>query len=104
MKTISEKFKNDYSIINHNNMLLEFVPKGYNKAVGIDRLIKEIGIPKEDTYAFGDSFNDIDMLNYVEYGCLMGNGDQKLKNKVEYKTDRFDEGGIYNGLKKFELI
>lgn len=104
MKTISEKFKNDYSIINHNNMLLEFVPKGYNKAVGIDRLIKEIGIPKEDTYAFGDSFNDIDMLNYVEYGCLMGNGDQELKNKVEYKTDRFDEGGIYNGLKKFELI
>ena len=70
----------------------------------IDRLIKEIGIPKEDTYAFGDSFNDIDMLNYVEYGCLMGNGDKELKNKVEYKTDRFDEGGIYNGLKKFELI
>ena len=104
MKTISEKFKNDYSIINHNNILLEFIPKGYNKAVGIDRLIKEIGIPKEDTYAFGDSFNDIDMLNYVEYGCLMGNGDQELKNKVEYKTDRFDEGGIYNGLKKFELI
>ena len=44
------------------------------------------------------------MLNYVEYGCLMGNGDQELKNKGEYKTDRFDEGGIYNGLKKFELI
>ena len=34
----------------------------------------------------------------------MGNGDKELKNKVEYKTDRFDEGGIYNGLKKFELI
>lgn len=46
MKAFSEKFKNDYSIINHNNMLLEFIPKGYNKAVGIDRLIKEIGIPK----------------------------------------------------------
>lgn len=104
MESISEKFKDDYSIINHNNMLLEFVPKGYNKAVGIERLINELGISRKDTYAFGDSFNDIDMLDFVEYGCLMGNGDPALTNKVEYKTDRFNEGGIYNGLKKFNLI
>lgn len=104
MNRMIAEFGKDYSIINHNNNLLELVPKGYNKAKGIERMIQELDIPWENTYAFGDSFNDIDMLEYVKYGCAMGNSEEEIKERVPYVTDDFDKGGIYNGLKKFGLI
>lgn len=104
MDAMIEEFENEYSIINHSNMLLELVPKPFNKAKGIEIMIKELDIPWENTYAFGDSFNDIDMLTYVKYGCAMGNSDKEIIRRTQYLTDDFDKGGIYNGLKKFGLI
>lgn len=104
MHGMIEEFKEDYSIINHNNQLLELVPKGFNKAKGIERMINEMGITWENTYAFGDSFNDIDMLEYVNYGCAMGNSEAEIKDRTKYITDDFDKGGIKNALKKFGLI
>lgn len=99
-----KEFENDYTIISHQHSLLELVPKGYNKAVGIEKLIKALNIPWENTYAFGDSLNDIDMLKYVKYGCAMGNSDDAIKEATKYHTSDFDKGGIYEALKKFELI
>lgn len=104
METMIKEFKDDYSIIDHNHQLLELIPKGYNKAKGIEHMINELGISREDTYAFGDSLNDIDMLEYVEYGCAMGNSDAEIIKRTEYLTDDFDKGGIANALKKFGLI
>ncbi|MFQ9515254.1 MAG: Cof-type HAD-IIB family hydrolase [Eubacterium sp.] len=102
-KMIAE-FEKDYSIINHNNNLLELVPKAFNKAKGIERMIHEMNIPWENTYAFGDSYNDIDMLEYVKHGCAMGNSEDEIKKRVPYVTEDFDQGGIANALKKFGLI
>lgn len=104
MDKMIDEFGKDYSIINHNYNLLELVPKGYNKAKGIEKMITEMEISWENTYAFGDSFNDIDMLEYVKYGCAMGNSEEEIKKRVPYITDDFDKGGIYNALKKFGLI
>ena len=43
---------------------MEFVPKGTSKATGIDWLCRHMGIKNEDTYAIGDSVNDLDMLSF----------------------------------------
>jgi hypothetical protein len=104
MQGMIDEFKKDYTIVNHNNHLLELIPNGYNKAKGIEKMITEMDIPWENTYAFGDSYNDIDMLEYVKYGCAMGNSENEIKKRVPYVTEEFDKGGIYNALKKFELI
>ena len=104
MKGMIDEFEKDYTIINHNNNLLELIPKSYNKAKGIERMINELNISWENTYAFGDSFNDLDMLEYVNYGCAMGNSEDIIKKKVKYVTEDFDKGGITNALKRFGLI
>ena len=38
---------------------VEFVPLGVNKAKGIEVILDHTGISREDSYAFGDSANDI---------------------------------------------
>ncbi|MFP3422478.1 HAD hydrolase family protein, partial [Bacillus sp. SIMBA_161] len=43
--------------------VIEIVRSGMNKAVGIDRVSKSLGIAKEHIIAFGDEDNDLEMLD-----------------------------------------
>lgn len=99
-----EKFSDKFTIIRHLYKYLEMIPKGYSKAVGIEKLINYLSIEKKNTYAFGDSMNDFEMLKYVNYGVAMGNSTDEFKEQMDYVTDDYDKGGIYNALKSFELI
>lgn len=99
-----QSVEKDYTVVDHNGNLLELIPKGTSKVKGIEIMIEQLDIPRENTYAFGDSFNDIDMLQYVQYGCAMGNSEEAIKKQTPFVTDDYDKGGIMNGLKKFGLI
>lgn len=102
--TLYEKYGAKFNIVEHRKKYLEMIPEGYSKAIGIERMIKQLGIPLEHTYAFGDSMNDYEMLKYVKYGVAMGNADEKFKAEMNYVTENYDKGGIYNALKRFGLI
>lgn len=99
-----EKYSEEFNIVYHAKEYIEMIPKGYSKAVGIERLISRLGIPVENTYAFGDGMNDYEMLKYVCYGVAMGNATEEFKAKMDYVTEEFDKGGISNALKRFGLI
>ncbi|GFO85988.1 Cof-type HAD-IIB family hydrolase [Anaerostipes butyraticus] len=83
---------------------VEFLPKGIQKAKGIEWILQETGFQRKDTYAFGDSANDIDMIRYVHYGTAMGNAVPELKEAADYVTERADQDGIARGLAHFGLI
>lgn len=99
-----KKCQEEFTIINHSGLLLEFIPKYSSKAVGIKAFIEHAGVNLENTYAFGDSMNDFEMLTYVNYGVAMGNSDPQMLPLIKYKTDSIENDGIYNALKRFELI
>ncbi len=103
-KELKRKVEDRFMIVEHDGGLIELVPHNHSKADGIKRLIDELGIRREDTYAFGDSFNDLEMLTYVEYGIAMGNSAKGLFDKVKYRTSDYDQGGVREGLKRFGLI
>lgn len=91
--------------IYHGGMeMFELVPFGINKATGIQRLLKYLNMDQKDTFAFGDSNNDIEMLEYVETGIAMGNSYPEVLERIKYKTKSVKEDGIYFGLKQFNLI
>ena len=59
---------------------------------------------KEEIIAFGDSDNDMDMLEFAEIGVAMGNAEVEVKAVADYVTTDIDEDGIWNACKHFELI
>ncbi|WP_294406348.1 HAD family hydrolase [uncultured Clostridium sp.] len=97
-------YKNDFDFIHRDVNFYEIVPKGYSKASGIEFLIKVLDIPYENTYAVGDSTNDLSMLQYVKNSIAMGNSNPILFDIVSYITDDIEEDGIYNALKHYSLI
>lgn len=99
-----EELSDLYDFNIHGKIMVEGVPKGFSKASGIQAICEKIGIAHEDTYAFGDSANDVKMLEYVAHGIAMGNGMQEAKDAADYVTDGIYEDGIYNACRYFSLI
>jgi HAD-superfamily hydrolase, subfamily IIB len=93
-----------YDLIVHGKEVMEVIPKGYSKASGIMAVCEKLHIPLTETYAFGDSANDIEMLTYVAHGVAMGNATKEVKEIADYVTKDVKNGGIYHGLKHFGLI
>lgn len=104
MEAAKEKLEEKYHLIYHIDGNFEMTPKGYDKSTGIQTFLKHLKADRKDTYAFGDSTNDIEMLSYVQYGIAMGNSYPEVLEAAEYKTLSIKEDGIYYGLKKFGLI
>ncbi len=84
--------------------MAEFVLKGSSKAEGMKLILDELGCPKAETMAFGDSANDIPMLRAAGIGIAMGNAVEEAKNAADFVTKNVLEDGIAHALKHFELI
>lgn len=52
----------------------------------------------EETMAFGDAGNDIDMLEFVHIGVAMGNATDEVKAHADFITASVDEDGIEKAL------
>ena len=74
------------------------------KTVGIARYLKDCGIGLEETMAFGDGDNDVDMLKMVGTGVAMGNAEPIVKENADYVTDSVDEDGIMKALQALGVL
>ena len=84
--------------------LLEIMDKTVSKATGIEVLLKHYGFTVDEAIAFGDNYNDIEMLEYIPQSVAMGNAPQKILKIASNVTDTNENGGIYTYLKKINLL
>ncbi|MEA4889339.1 MAG: Cof-type HAD-IIB family hydrolase [Clostridiaceae bacterium] len=93
-----------FQIIRHNQENGELLLPGLTKASGIQLLLEHLHLPQSNTYAFGDSLNDLDMLTYVHYGIAMGNSRGQVRRISDHSTASQEEDGILLGLRHYNLI
>lgn len=86
------------------NTMIEYVKKGHSKAEGMARFLREIGAGREETFAVGDSENDLPMFAMAGTTICMGNGVEAAKAAASYVTGAVLEDGIFNALRHFGLI
>ncbi|CYX20974.1 hydrolase [Streptococcus suis] len=73
---------------------LEIMAAGIQKGQAVSRLADHYGIDLVDTIAFGDNFNDLDMLLAVGQGFVMENGPEAVRKKVGKTTASHNHDGI----------
>lgn len=90
----------------HINFVLsnEVMAPETDKSIDMIRLAKRLGYSKENVGAYGDSFNDVEMLKEAELGISMGNGRDIVKLNADYTTDNISEEGLFNSLIKYGYI
>ncbi|MBT2758123.1 Cof-type HAD-IIB family hydrolase [Mesobacillus foraminis] len=109
IETIHQEFSSKFTVIPSTVPLFgensgELSVPGIHKATAIEKLIRHLNIKKKNTFAYGDGLNDMEMLQYVQYGIAIGNAKAALKAAADDITDTHDEHGIYNSFKKYGLI
>lgn len=103
-KAIKTALSDRFDFLNHGEGIIEAVPVETSKATGIQWLCEYLNIPREYTYAIGDSINDLEMLRFAGHSIAMGNASQVAKDAAEYVTTHIHENGIPNALKHYGLI
>lgn len=61
---------------------LEFMDKSIDKAVSIERVLEIEGFTLQEAVAFGDGYNDVQMLSVSGKGLIMGNAPDSLKEEL----------------------
>lgn len=82
----------------------DVIEKAASKAQGLERLCRHYGIDLKDTYAFGDSMNDYEIVQTAGVGIAMGNALEVLKEAADYVTADIREDGVYKACVHFGLI
>lgn len=78
--------------------------KNIDKGVAVKKVIDYLNIPYENSYAFGDGINDLEMLQSVKHPVAMDNCAELLKSYNFETTDDVLWDGFYNYLVKNKLI
>ena len=96
------ELENDFTMIPYDTGLIrmDVYCKGFTKGTACQYLYQKLGIDFENTYAFGDGINDMEMIKLVKHGIAMGNAIAELKEVASEVTESVDNDGIAQSFKK----
>lgn len=70
---------------------LDFVNPLVNKGAALSHLLDYLSLSPDEAMAFGDNYNDLEMLSLVSYGYVMENAVPDIKNRYSLKTSLVED-------------
>ena len=98
---IAEKYQHEATVFRSEPFYLEIMPKNVDKAYCLSKLLKILGLKREEMVCCGDSYNDLTMLQYAGLGVAMANAKPPIKDVADYITLSNDDDGIAHVIDKF---
>jgi len=97
------KHSQQLEIVGSSQHNIEITRKGVSKGNAVTVLASLYRLTRQEIIAFGDSENDLSMIEYAGLGIAMGNAPDSVKQKADYITDSNDNEGVANAVNKFVL-
>lgn len=76
---------------------------GANKAVALEGLLAQLGVTWEETAAFGDGNNDVEMLEHAGLAVVMENGSPRAKEAADQLAPPTEEDGVAWAMEQYIL-
>lgn len=97
-----KKFENeDLVVVVSGKNWLDIMNKHTNKGNAIEKLQKSLNILPEQTMAFGDYLNDIEMLKNAHYSYAMENAHPSVKEVAKFEACSNDHFGVLETIKTY---
>lgn len=98
---LKNNYGDDLHVYRSKSTYIEIANRTISKLTAIDYLLKNhYHIPLEDALAFGDNYNDVEMLEGVGYGVAVANGRDECKNVANKVCEASIEDGVAKTLEQ----
>lgn len=98
LRDVQEDQSLDYSA--YWSAYVDICDNSMNKGKLLLDYAEKRGISPHEIAVFGDSDNDIQMLELIPHSFAMGNGKESVKKSARYVTDSHEEQGVLTGMRK----
>ena len=88
----------------HNCLNGELINRQFDKGKGVRIVAEHYGTDLADTIGFGDSMNDLEMIETVGYSVCMANGSPALQEKSNLVCPAVEEDGLYQAFEQLGLL
>ena len=82
---------------------MDVMSAGVNKGSALRQLADLLGIDRSDVMAFGDYFNDAEMLRFAGWSFAMENGHPDVKRIARYLARSNNENGVLRAVRRYAL-
>ena len=98
LEEINQLFNGHVQAVSSGYGCIDILQSGIHKAWGLQELLKRWGIKAEEIMAFGDSENDVEMLQLAGIAYAMENADDKAKAVATNFAPSNSQAGVYQVL------
>ncbi|MDX1761442.1 MAG: HAD family hydrolase [Christiangramia sp.] len=102
---LTEKFQEQLHLYRSKPTYIEIAPKAISKLTAVNHLLdKHFKIPLSQSMAFGDNYNDIEMLRGVGMGIAVGNAKPEVMEVAHMVTIPGKEDGVAKSISEILKI
>jgi cof-like hydrolase len=86
-----ERFGDEIKVVTSGNLWVDFIAPGANKGTALQALASHLGITPEECVAFGDQYNDTEMLQFAGTSYAMSTAAPGIAYYATYVTNSVEE-------------
>lgn len=88
---MKERFGSEIKIVTSGNLWVDFIAPGTNKGIALQGLMEHLQITPDECVAFGDQYNDVEMLQTAGTSYAMSTAAPGISYYSTYVTDRVED-------------
>ena len=101
--TLRQRYGQDIHFTKSKPYFLELTDIRVNKGAALAALAERFGIAREEIMAIGDSYNDLEMIEYAGLGVAMGNARPEIQRRADVVTASNEEDGVAQAIRDYVL-
>lgn len=107
LDVLAQSLRSSYGEVIHftksKAYFLELTDIRVNKGAALAALAEQYGIAREEVMAIGDSYNDLEMIEYAGLGVAMGNARPEIRQRADVVTKTNEEDGVAQAIWDYVL-
>lgn len=102
-KHLSPLFGEDFKVVVSGDIWLDITNKNINKGLALEKIQQAQNISYDETMAFGDFYNDIEMLEKAHYSFVMANANEDMKKYGNFTAESNKDNGVIKAIETYAL-
>ena len=98
-RDIYDEFKDVVQMSCAGDMWMDSMAPGVNKGMAVKTIQDSLGVLTEETMAFGDQLNDLEMLGQAYYSFAVSNAREEIRRAARFHADSNVNDGVLKILK-----